>query len=462
VKTRIQCRGLSVLPSIALAGVLLASTARAQSDVPGVAGPTFDLTASSGSIDTPDGDSLLVWGYGVTANPNGMQYPGPTLIVNEGDEVVITLRNQLAVPVSMVFPGRGQIAATAVSGASGVGRLTLEAGTGGAVQYRFTASRPGTYLYHSGTRPDLQVEMGMVGALIVRPAGYDPMTSRTAYGDARTAYDHEYLFLLSEMDPTVHNLVEYGGTARIDNPRHRAVLWFVNGRNAPDTMLMDNVVWMPHQPYSAMPRMHPGERVLMRIIGAGRDLHPFHHHGNHATLVARDARLLESAPGAGAAFPDLATVDFTQQSLPGSTLDAIFEWTGKDLGWDIYGTADVNPHDCDDTNGDGFDDDVDGGGPDLATHEWCADHYAMIPVSLPELQDLTFGGHWSGSPFLGQAGPLPPGQGGLNPTSGFFFMWHSHTEKELVNNDIFPGGMMTMLIIEPPGVPIPDAPMSMP
>jgi hypothetical protein len=33
-------------------------------------------------------------------------------------------------------------------------------------------------------------------------------------------------------------------------------------------------------------------------------------------------------------------------------------------------------------------------------------------------------------------------------------MWHSHTEKELTNFDVFPGGMMTMLIIEPPGVPI--------
>ena len=28
-------------------------------------------------------------------------------------------------------------------------------------------------------------------------------------------------------------------------------------------------------------------------------------------------------------------------------------------------------------------------------------------------------------------------------------MWHSHNEKELVNNDIFPGGLMTMLIVEP-------------
>jgi hypothetical protein len=34
-------------------------------------------------------------------------------------------------------------------------------------------------------------------------------------------------------------------------------------------------------------------------------------------------------------------------------------------------------------------------------------------------------------------------------------MWHSHTEKEMTNWDIFPGGMMTMMIIEPLSVPIP-------
>ena len=31
-------------------------------------------------------------------------------------------------------------------------------------------------------------------------------------------------------------------------------------------------------------------------------------------------------------------------------------------------------------------------------------------------------------------------------------MWHSHTEREIVNNDVFPGGMLTMLIIEAPSV----------
>ena len=75
-------------------------------------------------------------------------------------------------------------------------------------------------------------------------------------------------------------------------------------------------------------------------------------------------------------------------------------------------------------------------------------HCGKFPVVLPEQQSLTFGGFWSGGPFLGTAAPIPPLQGGLNPGAGYSFMWHSHTERELTNDDVFPGGMMAMFIVE--------------
>ncbi len=84
------------------------------------------------------------------------------------------------------------------------------------------------------------------------------------------------------------------------------------------------------------------------------------------------------------------------------------------------------------------------------------DHGVPFPVTLPSDQELTFGAMWSGSPFLGLMGALPPGEGGLNPDGGYAYMWHSHAEKEMVNYDIFPGGMMTMLMVIPPSVPIMD------
>jgi hypothetical protein len=190
---------------------------------------------------------------------------------------------------------------------------------------------------------------------------------------------------------------------------------------------------------------HPGERILFRLVSAGRDLHPFHTHGNNFTVIARDGRLLESAPGAG---PDLGVSDFTVTAVPGSTFDALFEWTGKGLGWDIYGAA---PHTCNGVAVDATPASSDGFDP--TTKEYCPDHGKPLPVALPSLQELTIGEAWSGSPFLGAFGSEPPGHVSVNPNAGYFFMWHSHTEKELTNNDIFPGGMMTMLVVEPHPMP---------
>jgi hypothetical protein len=175
--------------------------------------------------------------------------------------------------------------------------------------------------------------------------------------------------------------------------------------------------------------MHPGEKILKRVIGGGRDLHPHHPHGNYFTQIARDGRLLSTGAGA-----DLAVQNYTLAAAPGCTYDAIFTWTGKGLGWDIYGHSPDDP---------------------LEENEYAPDHGKPFPVILPINQEVTYGEAYSGSPFLGAMASLPPGQGHLlNLFGGFFYPWHSHSEKEIVNNDIFIGGMITFVIIEPFGVPI--------
>ena len=384
--------------------------------IDGITNTTVNLTAKSGHIATPDGNSVLIWGY---ANGNGtVQYPGPTLIVNQGDTITINLHNQLPVPTSIVFPGQTKVMAT--GGVSGL--LTREApANGGTVTYTFPASEPGTYLYNSGTRPDLQVEMGLVGTIIVRP-----QVSTQAYNHVDSTFDTEFLFLLTEMDPCIHDLIEQGRMAEVDTTTFFPVYWFINGRCGPDTLADANVAWLPSQPYNCAPMMHPGDRLLMRLIGAGRDAHPFHFHGNNATIIARDGRLLESLPGVSG--PDLAESDFTITAYPGGTTDAIFTWTGARLGWDVYGHKPTDP---------------------LMPNEYAPDHGKPFPVALPTQQSLTYGEHFGGGPFLGQPGAIYPGTFTLNPDGGYMFMWHSHAEKEIVNNNVFPGGMMTMLMIMP-------------
>lgn len=446
-----------------LAGVLMALGsvgAHATDAIDGISGPTFNFTAKVDHISTADGGSVMLWGYADDDNQAGFgtraQYPAPTLIVNKGDTITINLKNGLSVAagdipnVSIVFPGQ-DVMTSCTDGTLDTcpqGALTMEAGTDGdVVSYTFTATHAGTYLYHSGTNPGLQVEMGLTGALIVRPG-----TPFQAYEHPDTAYGedgHELLFFLSEMDPRIHQEVEFNGP---DTPELQALLdnyvanyWFINGRTAPDNFSDTYVNWLPTQPYNSVPRMHAGDKLLMRVVGGGRDMHPFHHHGEHARIIAVDGRMLESSPGAG---PDLATSVFTTKSIPGKTSDGIFEWSGAGLNWDIYGGTDVNmPHTC---NGKAVGEAQDPGAADFdsVSHEYCADHGKPFPVALPEKLDLAFGGWWSGSPYLGSLGALPPGEGGLNPNGGFSFMWHSHTEKELANYDIFPGGMMTMMIIE--------------
>src|SRR6266496_582197 len=186
-------RTMNMKPLIARAvlGTAFALTSllafNAQASAPGItAAPftgstsTFNLSAAAAYISQPDGASIYSWGYGCTGGTatfapaaittgfcSTMQLPGPTLIVNQNDTVTVTLTNNLpaaAGNTSIMFPG---FAVTATGGAPGV--LTQEATHGGTVTYTFVASTPGTHSYYSGTRANLQVEMGLFGALIVLP-----------------------------------------------------------------------------------------------------------------------------------------------------------------------------------------------------------------------------------------------------------------------------------------------------
>jgi hypothetical protein len=430
--------------------------------IDGCRSTNFALVAKQDHIVTSDGDSMLMWGYALengcpgenpVKHPVGrMIYPGPTMILNEGDVVTVTLKNALPVQagnVSIVFPGHK------VSATGGVpGLLTREAPPDGttAVTYVFTATEPGTYLYRSGTRPDLQVEMGLVGAIIVRPS----LGAQYAYNHADTEFGHEYLYLITEMDPRIHRQVEMGQWSSIDTTSYFATNWFVNGRNFPDLMADSYVPWLPTQPYNCQPRMHVGDKTLIRLIGGGRDLHPMHLHGNDFETIAVDGRLLSSGAGAG---PDLAWKATTIRTIPGQTADVMWSWTGEGLGWDIYGHSGGEVHQSGPGQGLAICGTYVPGNPatyfDPYNKEYCPDHGVPFPVILPPRDAVRYGAFYSGSPFLGGQGELPPGHAGLNAAGGFFYMWHSHTEKELTSNDIWPGGLVTFMIVEPEGVPIP-------
>jgi hypothetical protein len=425
----------------------------AQAKINGIEGRTiFNFTAKADHISTGEGNTVLFWGYadndGHEGIPGGQaQYPGPTIIINAGEPITINLRNNLPQATSMVFPG----ADTVVASGNIETPLTWEAVfANGTAKYEVTYDQPGTYTYYSGSNMDLQVEMGLVGAIVVRPGP----GATSAYDHGDTSYDYETLFLLTDLDPEIHDLVEFGRYDDIDLTKRTAVYWFINGRNGPDTLLDPYVSLLPTQPYNSLPRINPCGNLLLRLVGGGLDGHPFHTHGNHITVIAKDGRLLSTDPvGLG---PDLAFSDFTQSVYPGETYDALFTWTGDNMGWDYYGhQLDVDNLPTGDFPGPGDIDHNGNGDFDNPPPEVCEDlndHGLPIPVTLPSDAELTFSPFYSGSPYLGSAETLPPGEGGFNQNGGFYYMWHSHNEKELTNWDVFPGGMLTFLIIEPPSV----------
>jgi FtsP/CotA-like multicopper oxidase with cupredoxin domain len=525
---------LIVAPMVAL---LLMATA-AFASAPGITGTgtpgTFNLTAQPAYLSQPDGAAVYSWGYGCTGGTatfapaaittgvcNTMQVPGPTLIVTEGQTVTVTLTNGLpaaAGNTSILFPGFN---VTATNGVAGL--LTQEAAHGGTVTYTFVASSPGTRAYYSGTQGDLQVEMGLYGAIIVLPVApvsgaactngdlqasnlaaeahwgeSDFRLTTSAYDHPRTCYDREYLFQFSEMDPNIHNKAlaqvtalgncaagAVGCNLNVPTEPYRPAYFMINGRSMPDDMDPNYATQYPHQPYNGNPHMHPGEQVLLRIIGQGRWQHPFHEHGNHVRILGRDGSLILASSTAGdvnLAGPLL----FTTTTTPGQAMDGIFYWTAKGLNWDAYGhnpgSADPNAKLTCTADANGYNSSA----PTAINYfEWCQDHNKPLqvapfgdvagggPATLPDPNILTNGAWFGGSPYLGPdattratfgtctgsntttscttTGTTPPSGTIANPPgseAGFAFMWHSHNEREITTNNIFPGGMLMMMLVD--------------
>ena len=511
-----------IRPLRAVLLLLLSVAAPAFAAVPGIKGPNFTLTAQAAYISQPDGQSIYSWGYGcqgpanfvpaaiTTGSCSSMQIPGPTLIVQQGDTVTVTLTNNRPAPAgntSILFPGF-QVKAT--GGVQGL--LAQEASTGSSVTYTFTASTPGTHAYYSGTQGDLQIEMGMYGALVVLPKlssatvnfctgsaapqsiSYTNQLARSyfgesdfrhapaAYDNTSACYDREYLFQFSEIDPRIHSQAETAMAStcsagscpalHIQTEPYHPAYFMINGRSMPDDMDANYASEYPHQPYNGNPHMHPGELVLLRIIGQGRWQHPFHEHGNHVRILARDGNLITSQSDPTKLAGPLL---FTTTTTPGVAMDGLFYWTGKGLNWDVYGhnaksadtlaklpcTADANGYN---TLGLAY--------KQVNYFEWCADHLKPIekapfgdvgaggPVTLPDANYLTNGAWYGGSAYLGKdatqravgpTGTTQPSGTVANPPgaeAGFAFMWHSHNEREITTSNVFPGGMMMMMLVD--------------
>ncbi|SDP46663.1 Multicopper oxidase [Nakamurella panacisegetis] len=380
---------------------------------------TFSLTAQDGYVSTPDGNSIYMWSYGKTSR--GFQLPGPTLCVQSGQPVTVVLHNALPEATSIVFPGQKGVKANgnpAQPQFDPGGSLTslvqvapaLDAGQQGSVTYTFTAGTPGTYLYESGTDVDKQVQMGLFGALVVRPAGHPNQVNDRA--DSTFAAGQDYVFLLSEIDPDMHLAVER--SQPVDWNSYTARYFMINGRSMPDTIAPNGASWLPAQPYSAFVHIKPYDPnsnplpATIRYLNAGTVNYPFHPHGSDERVIDRDGHAL-----AGPGGEDLSYQKYDLDVGPGQTLDVLMDWRNAEQ-WDPV----TNP----------------------------------IPTQIPAITDQLLVGTdtwFSESGYLGTKNPLPTTITSNNQCGEYYHIAHSHALEQATNYGATFGGMMTIFRIDP-------------
>ncbi len=237
----------------------LARAATAPSGDPGAftaALREFTLVAEEVEWRIAPDTTVRAWAY------NG-QVPGPELRVSEGDRVRITLVNRL--PVGTTVHWHGVDVAPAMDGPVGLNQAAVEPGQD--FVYEFTATNPGSRMYHSHADPTVQIALGLYGPLIVEPRESAP------------SYDREYTAMLNEWDLELTPDVATGKAPR--GPRDSLLrggelgtdLFLINGRaheGIPPITIAD------------------GERVLVRVMNLGNLPHAIHSHGHSFRIVATD------------------------------------------------------------------------------------------------------------------------------------------------------------------------------
>ncbi len=467
---------------------------------------SFVLTAKSGYVTTPDMNSMFMWSY--TNGNNGFQYPGPYLCVNEGDKVTITLKNTLkrlasdgtTVPVatSIMFPGISGVLADGqpVQPDLANNSLVKGAASGSSVTYTFTAGDPGTYLYESGTDPQTQVRMGLVGALIVRPAGHPDYVYAPKSGFPSTQFNpgHEYVHLLTEVDPDQHQAIEFGKD--FDPTQYKPRYYMINGRSFPDTIAPNFSAHLPSQPYGSLVHVVPRSAAnplpaLIRYLNAGPVNYPFHPHSNHERIVGVDGRQLANpnvvtskgkagtidlaavgatslvytaaaggAPGINDTFT-LGALSASQETVTVKSVAGTGPYTltlkaptAFAHGWSTAATADTVA----DTSIDHFGIVVVPGQTQEGlffwqdAQEWDPSTFP-VTVQVPQIQNRTEGAFWSGTPYLGVLSAMDlimQGKAHFNQCGEFYHVAHSHALFQATNYGLMTGtGMLTMIRVDP-------------
>jgi hypothetical protein len=295
-----------------------------------LASPSFALVKNLAVVEAewlpPGGtagvDEIPMWAF-VETNTCPTTTPvtwsvGPKIVVPTSEGLTINLLNCLPTgsePVSIVIPGQAMPDGFApVFVGNLVRSFVQEAAPGGSPQtYTWSSIQPGTYLYQSGTHPQVQVQMGLYGAVT---KNYAEAGATPAEAYAGVPYTEQRDLFFSEVDPALHAAVAAGTYGTPAGPTSTLAYY-------PKYFLLhgwDGTAWVdvsidtdPIPPACIDGGIGQGDRLLLRMYNAGlRELAPMLI-GSHFDLVAE-----------GGKKSPFARTQYQTLLVPGSTQDAIF------------------------------------------------------------------------------------------------------------------------------------------
>jgi len=218
-----------------------------------------------------------MWGFASTAGGDA-SVPGPQINVDLSlnDGLAITVHNTLPEPISVVIPNLGgsadvgqpvRFAANDANYPNRVKSFVKEVAGGAAGTFTWTNLKPGTFVYHSGSHPALQVQMGLFGMVTIKAA------AGVAYPGVAIGLGGEVPVIFSEIDPVLHWAVQtngYGPGKSISSTIHSEPSFFlINGRAYDPNLAIGETPLLE-------PAMKNGWTTLFRVINVGWNSHiPF-------------------------------------------------------------------------------------------------------------------------------------------------------------------------------------------
>jgi len=220
------------------------------------------------------------------ANPL-LRLPSPSIRVEQGDKIIITLENSHYFPHSIHFHGVDHpFLKKDGDGNDGVPQTSNKLTMPGKVfSYEMTPRQTGTMVYHCHVQAHTHILMGLIGMFIVEENKPDNWVQTFNVGAGfvrhssvavKSEYSQEYDLQYQDVDRELHNLIQQGNDSRLlaktynrdYNITKRSPDYFIlNGKSFPYTLRESLIV------------IKPDEKVKLRVFNAGEQHLSLHTHG---------------------------------------------------------------------------------------------------------------------------------------------------------------------------------------